>query len=845
MASLNVGSMAARLGLDPADFLDKMKGVQGFNAFASSEMARQWKQTGRDGQEGIRLIDEALGIHVARPVARIVSETFPAFSKALSGILPGIAFTALGYAIFEFGEKAVEAVQRAMKAQEEWRAAILKTENVIQGVGDTYAKKIAEANGLDPLSKGAMKGAEEARSAFEKVSAAVEEQSKKAIEATGNFMKFKAAVGELWHETFTSAGGLATDKLTAQLGTLKIEIEQAFRLDALHGTHEAMKVFQDDLDQSKQKLAELQALQTAQQNRGFAFDVPSQRGPRPATVTPEQIAAVEKWIELLKFAESIERDRENLEKADAGAAARKAREEAQKKVLDFYKDLGSSLKKLGPETDPISKLHAEINSFRSEAVTAFVAVGNSAADALQIKGAHRALENYLTLLDRAKEKLESDVLAKQATELLSKGIPGIRTQTPTGFELNAPLALPRQTSVMPTLGSGGTAAAEFDTFSKDQAAQVKMAAQAYQDAMGPQQKYKLVEQELDLLLARKLINQSAYNAALAQAISLKSREGKQGLGGDVDVVNAGGGRMQELQQRSTTLQGQLVSGKALDGSALNADDIAAVKLAMQQITDEEDKILLKTGGVDAGIKAWVDSLQQVKSAGTFVFEELTQATKGFEDDAVKSIFDILDVQRGQHEKMIKELRKMWAGYFNGLAQEAMKHQLDKLLAPVSKQIGGAIGGTASAAPAAAAQTANTTALGTNTSALLALTARMMEAAASGAGDFGAAGNVGEAGYAGNAGDFAEGGDVTPGSSFISGEAGAEEVDLDRSGGAHITPLGSKGGDTYHQYDMRGAVVTDDLMRKADAAAMLKHAEPGFIGKAMANFSEVQRRTPQR
>ena len=45
MSTLNVGSMAARLGLDPSEFLDKMKGVQGFNGFVSGEMSRQLTST--------------------------------------------------------------------------------------------------------------------------------------------------------------------------------------------------------------------------------------------------------------------------------------------------------------------------------------------------------------------------------------------------------------------------------------------------------------------------------------------------------------------------------------------------------------------------------------------------------------------------------------------------------------------------------------------------------------------------------------------------------------------------------------------------------------------------------
>ena len=135
MATLNVGAMAARLGLDPSEFMDKMKGVQGFNGFVSSEMARQWKKTGRDGQEGLRLIDESLGIHVARPVTRIVSETFPSLGKAMSSVLSSVAFSALGIAIFEFAQGIGRKIDEAKKKQEEYNDAVRHTKEVFGDVG--------------------------------------------------------------------------------------------------------------------------------------------------------------------------------------------------------------------------------------------------------------------------------------------------------------------------------------------------------------------------------------------------------------------------------------------------------------------------------------------------------------------------------------------------------------------------------------------------------------------------------------------------------------------------------------------------------------------------------------
>jgi len=169
------------------------------------------------------------------------------------------------------------------------------------------------------------------------------------------------------------------------------------------------------------------------------------------------------------------------------------------------------------------------------------------------------------------------------------------------------------------------------------------------------------------------------------------------------------------------------------------------------------------------------------------------------------------------------------------------------LAGLIPKLGGAAGGGLAGGGQAVAVTANTTALGANTTALFGLTAKMsLSGAGSGIPFLG-----GGAGAGVDAGApipfFAEGGDATPGSSFVSGESGAEQVDLDRSGGAHVTPLGfsaAKHGDTHNYYDQRGAVVTDDLMRKGDAVRMMAHTKTQAVGEAVANMSEIQRRTPQ-
>jgi hypothetical protein len=72
----------------------------------------------------------------------------------------------------------------------------------------------------------------------------------------------------------------------------------------------------------------------------------------------------------------------------------------------------------------------------------------------------------------------------------------------------------------------------------------------------------------------------------------------------------------------------------------------------------------------------------------------------------------------------------------------------------------------------------------------------------------------------------------------------EKVDLDGSGGAHITPMGfatSSGGDTHQTFDMRGSVVTEDLMRRAEGAAAIHASEHRMMSAMPAMQREINLR----
>jgi hypothetical protein len=206
---------------------------------------------------------------------------------------------------------------------------------------------------------------------------------------------------------------------------------------------------------------------------------------------------------------------------------------------------------------------------------------------------------------------------------------------------------------------------------------------------------------------------------------------------------------------------------------------------------------------------------------------------------------------------------MWSDYFKNLATMGMKSLMDRALAPIGKAITGGMqkpGGTGAGTglgailgmgkPGASTGTASLSAAGTmltHAGTELLSAAMALRASAGVGGGAGAGGGGGAFGDATEIGGaipfFASGGDATPGSSFISGEAGAEEVNLDGRGGAHITPLGATagGGDTHHYYDFRGAVVTEDLMRRSEAAHAIHASESRMMSAMPAMQREISLR----
>jgi len=274
MSTLNVGAMAARLGLDPSEFLEKMKGVEGFATASGQRIANEMKRTNREGAESLRLIDEALGVHLSRPITRIVTQEFPGLAKGLQEVLGFGVAAGIGIAAFDAIEKGFERVGKAIddakKKEDEFVASTHALQMVLnrQSIDaandlDRVAQKMAELHGdkwgaldaqLRILSR---EDALRAVSDIDSLSEAYKKNAKAAADATTMTAQFWRAVGS----QTTSVFDKANERITKQGQEIRNKFDEIVTGDPEHGLQKGMDFLQKQLDQAKKTQAEMHANQ--------------------------------------------------------------------------------------------------------------------------------------------------------------------------------------------------------------------------------------------------------------------------------------------------------------------------------------------------------------------------------------------------------------------------------------------------------------------------------------------------------------------------------------------------------------------------------------------------------
>jgi hypothetical protein len=748
MSTLNVGAMAARLGLDPAEFLDKMKGVEGFTSGLNQRMSAEMKRTSREGAESFRLIDEALGIHISRPLTKLLTTEFPGFAKGLQSILGIGAVGALGAVAFEFGEHIAASIEKAKKAQQDYDESVRHTEDVIAELGATHAKTMQEI-ALRMATLGGKPGAAlneatfkidsaalaEAKKGIDEISEAMEKEGKAAQLASKWTTQFWAAAGYAV-DNFWSDSGAQSDAINAKFQTFKHTLDlimEAHGGDPLAGLHESLKTLDTELSTTGAEIArKLAAIQAA---NAATYMAPGPHGSQHAVhpdsgVDPQALAQQQQYFEMLgqqqkelqRVLAETQGHQDVAAKENALAEAKKNAEAAKAAI----RDLQSELKGWNDENN-------------------------------------RAVEAWIKLneeLDKGVDKLNSEAFSKRSAR------PDFASAMPT-----PQVAPPPGAPVLPDQ-------AELAKVTSDQNESWRKAGEILAQIETPLQKYA-----------------------------------------------TGLATIKELQA-----EGRLTAAQSAQATQQLGEEMVKAADKVHKLQEELMKLLERSDSARDGMRAfWVQLQIDGSEKGKFAFSFATAAFKDLEDGIAKTIL----ATANQHA----QLKRMWEGYFKSLEEMALKFAMTKAFASLANL---------------AAPNANANAGGGGSGAagavggLAGFLAKLLGMGAGGAGGSAAVDlsgiPVGGA-IPATLPMFAEGGDATPGSSFISGEAGAEEVNLDSRGGAHITPLGGKAsGDTVNHYHMEGSVVTDELVRRAEAAEMMRHSSEQSVARAVSMSQEIAKRS---
>lgn len=747
MATVNVGAMAARLGLDPSEFLDKMKGVEGFTTASGQRIANEMKRTSREGAESFRLIDEALGIHISRPLTKLITQEFPALAKGLQAVLGVGAVGALGVAGFEFAEGISRKMEEAKKKEEEYADAVANTKKVVAEAAiesetrldGILAKSAALAGDIGGAQRyKAMVAYAESVERTAKFVDALTEAERKEATAAAALMTNWAAIGSVWHTLFSTRQTLGLEGITDDLKAFKDKFDELAGMDALKGTKTSAKYLNDQMAEAKKTLEAMQAMQlsTTQQISGFIGRFIG-NGPGPIGFSQQEIAAQADRLAKLQAMEDhgaqeakTNAAQAQLDRAEDSARGLKLLETEQARLAEEARTLGKELHAALDRNDDISRLD---NAFKGQMTTITslrALLGGKGFYAEFGMGADEARQS----LAKVTGELESQAQLKKFFD---------DTQTKKGAPRNLPVF--DFTPATPTLANNGAVDGSLAALKEQPRKQQEMLAKAYAEALTPLQKFMIGQRELDELL------------------------------------------------------------KNADGSfKAGAEGAAAYAGAMRHLTEEEERELAVSRSASDGMRAfWLQLQIEGGKNGEFAFEMLNKSIHGVEDNLANAIVN-----------GTRNWRQEWASLARELESSTLKFAFTKAFAGIGNQVmksGGDSGGSGGA-----------------TSGILASIIGLFNHSA---------GSTGTESYP----KYADGGDVSPGKDFIAGEEGPELIRAGNSG-ANVTPNSKMGGETHiHNYDLRGAVVTDDLVRKADAARMVQASED----RGIARGQSMQRETALR
>ena len=261
--STNLGTVLVGLGYD-LSALEK-GAPEAFRLINSQTlgMSAEMKRASREGAESFRLIDESLGIHLSRPLTRLLTQEFPSLAKGLQSILGVGVVGALGLAGVELFDKMAKGIEKAEKAQEALRSASEKTKSVFENAMAGFEKD----EKLRSLRGGNLKifeidyaGIEQARQKIDQLTEALDKEAKAAAEANGPWTQFLATLGEAVHIMTSLNSTLGVESIGKQLGQFKQHLDNLSRIDALNQTHYSASAIAAELEKADKFLKLMQGM---------------------------------------------------------------------------------------------------------------------------------------------------------------------------------------------------------------------------------------------------------------------------------------------------------------------------------------------------------------------------------------------------------------------------------------------------------------------------------------------------------------------------------------------------------------------------------------------------------
>ena len=355
MAGLNVGSISVGMNVDLAEFQRGMTKATDVARSNTQNMSVEMKRSAKEGGESLRIIDEMLGIHISRPIVRIVSQEFPQLAKAFQSLLGAGVVLGVVAAAFDVIMRGVERVTKAIEDAKKAQLEFIETTHKLQMA--INEQSISTANSLDQIKQkladlsgdkgGALAAqlriitrsdADAAVKAIDAISEAYLANAKAAAEAASMSTRFWAAAGHL----ATSPLDSASEKIRNQSKEIKNTFEELATSDPLHGLEKGASFLTDELTKAKKAQADMQGqelsgLDAMLAKISFMDNIVAHRGAVTKETVIQQnalVASLQKQLEITNAQIEIDKGKRKVAAAESAAQPEVGSKEIEKLKAD-------------------------------------------------------------------------------------------------------------------------------------------------------------------------------------------------------------------------------------------------------------------------------------------------------------------------------------------------------------------------------------------------------------------------------------------------------------------------------------------------------------------------------